>query len=211
MRSWLCSTKSSLHGNLFNVCCLSVYLNQLSNWPLLVIFSANACTSVGKTRKAQLQQDGQSRQPDVIGQTAGKGEVFYGELKGLHPKPAAVNTDILRLAIFSKDSLDQLHSTLVRGPPLLTFLSMGRDVTFFLGTKVDNTIVHIRLSNVRLPSLLTEVDLDYDFFFHLFQVQTLITIANNRLENKREKPLQETFFPTLGTPERKAALKSPRK
>jgi hypothetical protein len=58
---------------------------------------------------------------------------------------------------------------------------------------------------------LTEVDLDYDFFFHLFQVKTLITIANGRLENKREEPLQETFFPTLGTPERKAALKSPKK
>ncbi|KAF8922792.1 hypothetical protein BGZ58_003778 [Dissophora ornata] len=172
---------------------------------------ANACTSVGKARKAQLQQDGQSRQPDVIGQTAGKGEVFYGELKGLHPKSAAVNTDILRLAIFSKDSLDQLHSTLVEGPPLLTFLSVGRDVTFFLGTKIDNTIVHCRLSAVRLPSQLTEVDLEFDFFFNLFQVQTLITVANNRLQDKRDEPLQESFFPTLGTPERKAALKSPKK
>ena len=76
--------------------------------------------------------------------------MFYGELKGLHPKPEAVNADILRLAIFSKGSLDQLHSTLVQGPPLLTFLSMERDITFFLGTKVDNSIVHFRLSSVKL-------------------------------------------------------------
>ncbi|KAF8948405.1 hypothetical protein BGZ47_005178 [Haplosporangium gracile] len=150
---------------------------------------ANACTSVGKSRKVQLQQDGQSRQPDVIGQTKNKKEVFYGELKGLHPKTEAVNTDILRLAIFSKDSLDQLHNTLVYGPPLLTFQAVGRDITFFLATKVDNTIVHIHLSTVNLPSRLTEVDLDYDFFFHLFQVQTLIKIASERLENKREEPL----------------------
>ncbi|KAK3810542.1 MAG: hypothetical protein J3R72DRAFT_78610 [Linnemannia gamsii] len=170
---------------------------------------ANACTSVGKSRKARLQQDGQSRQPDVIGQTEDNREVYYGELKGLHPSTEAVNTDILRLAIFTKDSLDQLHNTLVQGPPLLTFQAVGRDVTFFLGTKIDNTIVHVRLSTVKLPSRLTEVDLDHDFFFHLFQVQTLINIANVCLENKREKPLQDIFFPTLGTPERNAALKSP--
>ncbi|KAG0059944.1 hypothetical protein BGZ90_004269, partial [Linnemannia elongata] len=170
---------------------------------------ANACTSVGKSRKVQLQQDGQSRQPDVIGQTKNKKEVFYGELKGPRPKTEAVNTDILRLAIFSKDSLDQLHNTLVHGPPLLTFQAVGRDVTFFLATKIDNTIVHVHLSTINLPSSLTEVDLDYDFFFHLFQVQTLIKIASERLENKREEPLQEMFFPTLGTPERNAALKSP--
>ncbi|CAO3563792.1 unnamed protein product [Mortierella alpina] len=169
---------------------------------------ANACTSVGKTRKVQLQQDGQSRQPDIIGQTESKEEVFYGELKGPHPKTAAVNTDILRLAIFSKDSLDQLHNMLVQGPPLLTFQSVGRDVTFFLGTKVDNTIVHVHLSTVRLPTRLSEMDLDYEFFFHLFQVQTLISVAKDRLENKRVEPLQEVFFPTLGTPERNAALRS---
>ncbi|KAG0275245.1 hypothetical protein BGZ95_009031 [Linnemannia exigua] len=75
---------------------------------------ANACTSVGKTRKAQLQQDGQSRQPDVIGQTEDNRELYYGELKGLHPSIEAVNTDILRLAIFTKDSLDQLHNTLAQ-------------------------------------------------------------------------------------------------
>ncbi|KAF9287533.1 hypothetical protein BGZ68_001689 [Mortierella alpina] len=187
-------------------------LNEIMAFHQKIKFTcANTCTSVGKSRKVQLQQDGQSRQPDVIGQTKNKNEVFYGELKGLHPKAEAVNTDILRLAIFSKDSLDHLHNTLVHGPPLLTFQAVGRDVTFFLATKIDNTIVHTHLSTVNLPSRLTEVDLDYDFFFHLFQVQTLVKIASERLENKREIPLQDMVFPTLGTPERNAALKSPRK
>ncbi|GJJ79236.1 hypothetical protein EMPS_11640 [Entomortierella parvispora] len=187
-------------------------LNEILTVPQRIKFTyANACTSVGKTRKARLSQDGQPRQPDVIGRTAEQGEVFYGELKGLHPKAATVNTDILRLAIFSKDTLDHLHNTLVRGPPLLTFLSVGSDVTFYLATKVDNTIVHCRLSHVCLPSSLKKLDLDFDFFFNVFQVQSLISVADICLKKKREKPLQETFFPTLGTPERKAAMKSPKK
>ncbi|KAG0360570.1 hypothetical protein BGZ54_009466, partial [Gamsiella multidivaricata] len=61
---------------------------------------ANACTFVGKSRNTKLQQDGQSRPPDVIGQMEDKKEVFYGELKGLHPKSEAVNTDILHLATY---------------------------------------------------------------------------------------------------------------
>ncbi|KAF9919439.1 hypothetical protein FBU30_011029 [Linnemannia zychae] len=178
-------------------------------WYQSRIVSANTCTSVGKTRKAQLQQDGQSRQPDVIGQTEGKEVVFFGELKGTNPKTATVNADILRLAIFSKDSLDRLHNVLVRGPLLLTFQSVGCDVTFFLGAKIDNTIVHVNLSTVKIPSRLDELDLDYDFFFKLLQVQTLISISCDCLAVKREEPEQEIFFPTLGTPERNAALKIP--
>ncbi|KAF9561824.1 hypothetical protein EC968_005602 [Mortierella alpina] len=121
--------------------------------------NANACTSVGKTRKAQLKQDGQSRQPDVIGLTEAKDEIFYGEVKGPAPKTADVNTDILRLAVFSKDSLDQVHNLVEEGPPLVTFLAGSRDVTFFLAAKVDNTIVHLQLSTVRLPADLKEMDL----------------------------------------------------
>lgn len=169
---------------------------------------ANACTSVGKTRKAQLQQDGQSRQPDVIGLTEAKEEIFYGELKGPTPKTAAVNTDVLRLAVFSKDSLDQVHNVVVEGPPLLTFQTVGRDVTFFLAAKVDNTVVHLHLSTVRLPAHLQDMDLEYEFFFNLFQVQTLIKVARDRLGQRREVPRQDVFFPTLGTPERKAAMKN---
>ncbi|KAF9951517.1 hypothetical protein BGZ65_005900, partial [Modicella reniformis] len=157
---------------------------------------------LGKTRKAQLQQDGQSRQPDVIGLTEAKEEIFYGELKGPTPKAAAVNTDILRLAVFSKDSLDQVHNVVIQGPPLLTFQTVGRDVTFFLAAKVDNTIIHLHLSTVRLPVQLKDMDLEYEFFFHLFQVQTLIKVARDRLGQRREVPTQDVFFPTLGTPER---------
>ncbi|KAG0196540.1 hypothetical protein BGX28_010003 [Mortierella sp. GBA30] len=172
---------------------------------------ANASTSAGKARKSSLRQDGQSRQPDIVGQARDAREVFYGELKGLNPSLAAVNTDMLRLAIFTKDALDQLHKTLEQGPPLLTFQTVGRDVTFFLGAKIDNTIVHAYLSSVKLPSLLSELDLDLEFFFRLFQVQTLVAIANSRLKNKRDKPLQDVPFPTLGTPQRNAALNTPQK
>ncbi|KAK3808185.1 MAG: hypothetical protein J3R72DRAFT_499332 [Linnemannia gamsii] len=154
---------------------------------------SNASTTAGKSRKSKLQQEGQSRQPDIVGQTRDKREVFYGELKGPHPSPAAVSTDLLRLAIFSKDSLDQLHNTLELGPPLVTFQTVGRDVNFFLGAKVNNTVVHVRLSTVKLPSRLTELDLDLEFFFHLLQVQTLINITKDRLNHKREEPSQEPY------------------
>lgn len=116
--------------------------------------------------------------------------------------------DILRHAIISKDSLDQLYNTLVHGPPLLTFQVVGRDVTFFLAIKIDNTIVHFHLSmltyyRVRLRLIWIKIS------FHLFQVQTLNKVANERIENKREVLLQERFFPTLGTPEQNdPALKS---
>jgi hypothetical protein len=81
----------------------------------------------------QLQQDGKSRQPDVIGLTEAKEEIFYGELKGPTPKTAAINANVLRLAVFSKDSLDQVHIVVVEGAPLLTFQTVGHDVTFFFG------------------------------------------------------------------------------
>ena len=155
-----------------------------------------------------MQKSGQSRQPDVIGVTASN-EVFYGELKGPTPKAAAINTDVLRLAVFSKDSFDQAHKVLVQGPPLLTFQTVGRDVTFFLAAKISNTIVHTRLSFVRLPAFLSEVDVDLDVFFHLFQVQSLVHVTRDRLKKRRAVPMQDAVFPTLGTPERNAALKSP--
>ncbi|KAF9344809.1 hypothetical protein BGX26_003866 [Mortierella sp. AD094] len=172
---------------------------------------ANAATSAGKARKVELEQEGQSRQPDIVGQTQDKQEVFYGELKGLHPTTAGVNTDLLRLAIFTKDSLDQLHNTLEQGPPLLTFQAKGCSVSFFLGAKVSNTIIHAHLSTITLPSRLNELDLDLEFFFSLLQVQTLLGVTKACLAKKREAPLQEIPFPTLGTPERNAALMTPKK
>ncbi|KAF9176674.1 hypothetical protein BGZ49_006042, partial [Haplosporangium sp. Z 27] len=169
---------------------------------------ANICTSSGRTRKAKLEQDGQPRQPDIIGQTQDGSEVFYGELKGTHPSSEAVNTDILRLAIFSKDSLDLFHNNLEKGPPLLTFQTTGPDVVFFLGAKIDNTIIHGHLSTVRLPSSMTDIEIGHETFFRLLQVQTLVNLTKDYLQNKREKPLQGTSFPTLGTPERYEALNS---
>ena len=155
-----------------------------------------------KVRKSSLRQDGQSCQPDIVGWAWDAWGVFYSELKGLNPSLAKVKTDMLCLAIFTKDVLDQLHKTYEQELPLLTFQTVGRDVTFFLGAKIDNTGVYACLSSVKLPSILTELDLDLEFFFRLFQVQTLVTIANNRLKNKQDKPLQFVPFPTLGTPSR---------
>ncbi|KAF9188112.1 hypothetical protein BGZ49_003979 [Haplosporangium sp. Z 27] len=172
---------------------------------------ANFCTSSGRTRKVKLEQDGQSRQPDVIGQTQDGSEVFFGELKGTRPSSESVNTDILRLAIFSKDSLDLFHNNLERCPPLLTFQTTGPDVVFFLGAKIENTIIHGRLSNVKLPSSMTDIEIGHETFFRLFQVQTLVNITKDCLQNKRANPLQETSFPTLGTPERYDALNSPKR
>ncbi|KAF9292518.1 hypothetical protein BGZ88_006324, partial [Linnemannia elongata] len=175
---------------------------------------ANASTTAGRSRKSALQQDGRSRQPDVIGQTRDNEEIYYGELKGRTTTPEAAAADILRLSIFTKDSLDHLQGTLEVTPPLITFQSVGRNVTFFLGAKIDNTVVHGRLSAVALPTNLNElVDLDHEFFFSLLQVESLIRVAGERVGEKRAVPLvpeELLLFPTLGTPERKAAMKSPR-
>src|SRR5690348_11730841 len=138
-----------------------------------------------------LQQSGQSRQPDVIGLTASNKEVFYGELKGPTPKAAAINTDVLRIAVFSKDSLDQARKVLAQGLLLLTFQTLGRNVTCFLAAKISNTIVHTRLSSVRLPAFLSEVDVDIDVFFHLFQVQSLVQVTRDRLKKRRAVPVQD--------------------
>ncbi|KAK5827512.1 hypothetical protein F5H01DRAFT_98059 [Linnemannia elongata] len=175
---------------------------------------ANASTTAGRSRKSALQQDGRSRQPDVIGQTRDNEEIYYGELKGRTTTPEAAAADILRLSIFTKDSLDHLQGTLEVTPPLITFQSVGRNVTFFLGAKINNTVVHGRLSSVALPTNLNElVDLDHEFFFSLLQVESLIRVAGERVGKKRAVPLvpeELLLFPTLGTPERKAAMKSPR-
>ncbi|KAI1315858.1 hypothetical protein EDD11_000293 [Mortierella claussenii] len=185
------------------------FLQEIMNIQHEIKFTcANASTSAGKARKGSLHQEGQPRQPDIVGQAQDAQEVFYGELEGLYPSKAAVNTNLLRLAIFTKDSLDQLHNALEQGPPLVTFQTVGRDVTFFLGTKISNTIVHAYLSSVKLPSRLCELDLDLEFFFRLLQVQTLVTIANGHLKGKRDEPLHDIPFPTLGTPQRSEALNS---
>ncbi|KAF9176232.1 hypothetical protein BGZ50_001305, partial [Haplosporangium sp. Z 11] len=131
---------------------------------------------------------------------------YFGELKGPYPRTLSRNADLLRLAVFTKDSIDPFSNELEQDPPISSLQSVGRSVTFFLGAKVDNTVVHARLSEVSLPSLLTELSLDQEVFYHLFQVETLVCVTSDRLERKRDKPLTEVPFPTLATPQRDTAL-----
>ncbi|GJJ79227.1 hypothetical protein EMPS_11587 [Entomortierella parvispora] len=174
--------------------------------------SANFTTVHGKERKQELGQHGSSRQPDVVGCTVDGKEIYFGELKGIHVTKQDVNVDILRLAIFAKDALDHLHCILAEDPPLLTFRTKGRSVVFFLAVKRGNAIVHVRISAIELPSKLGELNLDQEFFFRLFQIQTLLGISKEFLQNKREKKLQDHHsFPTLGTPDRLHAMRSPSK
>ncbi|KAF9302631.1 hypothetical protein BGZ74_005064 [Mortierella antarctica] len=174
--------------------------------------SANFTTAHGKERKQELGQHGSSRQPDIVGCTATGKEIYFGELKGIHASKQDVNVDILRLTIFAKDALDHLHCILAEDPPLLTFKTKGRAVVFFLAAKQGNAIVHTRMSSVELPSKLTELNLNQEFFFRLFQVQTLLGTTREYLKNKREKRLQDHHpFPTLGTPDRHYAMRSPSK
>ncbi|KAK3837556.1 MAG: hypothetical protein J3R72DRAFT_525856 [Linnemannia gamsii] len=126
--------------------------------------SANFATAHGQERKQELGQTGTSRQPDIIGCTADGKEIYFGELKGVHSTKQDINVDTLRVAIFAKDALDHLHCCQVQDPPLLTFQTKGKAVVFFLAAKRGNTIVHARLSAVQLPSNLTELNLDQEFF-----------------------------------------------
>ncbi|KAK3838965.1 MAG: hypothetical protein J3R72DRAFT_448296 [Linnemannia gamsii] len=165
--------------------------------------SANFATAHGQERKQEL---------DIIGCTADGKEIYFGELKGVHSTKQDINVDTLRVAIFAKDALDHLHCCLVEDPPLLTFQTKGKAVVFFLAVKRGNTIVHARLSAVQLPSNLTELNLDQEFFFRLFQVQTLLRTTRGYLKNRRVNKLQNHCpFPTLGTPERHHAMRSPSK
>ncbi|KAF9276058.1 hypothetical protein BGZ68_010296, partial [Mortierella alpina] len=174
--------------------------------------SANFTTAHGKERKQELGQQGSSRQPDIVGCTSGGKEIYFGELKGIHATKQDLNVDILRLAIFAKDALDHLHCFLAKDPPILTFKTKGRAVVFFLAAKQGNAIVHTRISSVELPSKLSELNLNQEFFFRLFQVQSLLGVTREYLRNKREKILHGQHpFPTLGTPDRLYAMRSPSK
>ena len=99
--------------------------------------------------------------------------------------------DILRLTIFAKDALDHLHCILAEDPPLLTFKTKGRAVVFFLAAKKGNAIVHTRISAVELPSKLSELNVNQEFFFRLFQLQTLLGTSREYLKNKRGERLQD--------------------
>ncbi|KAF9915708.1 hypothetical protein FBU30_001782, partial [Linnemannia zychae] len=164
----------------------------------------NSITLAGQERKVNLNQDGQTRQPDVIGRCSPPLELYYGELKSKNPRIEDSNTDRLRIAIFTKDSLDQLDRKLVSPPPVLSFQAIGGTVTFYIGAKVNNVIIHSKLSTITLPSQLSQLDLHEETFYTLFQVRTLIITANAKTRDVRERPLDIRSFPTLGTPERLA-------
>ncbi|KAG0211700.1 hypothetical protein BGX31_001636 [Mortierella sp. GBA43] len=88
----------------------------------------------------------------------------------------------------------------------------GKTVVFFLAAKQGNAIVHARISSFQLPSNLSELNLNQEFFFRLFQVQTLLKTTREYLKNRRVERLQDYCpFPTLGTPERLHAMRTPSK
>lgn len=149
-----------------------------------------------------MNQDGQTRQPDVIGKCTPPFELYYGELKPKNPRAEDSNTDRLRISIFSKDSLDQLDRKLASPPPVVSFQAIGGIVTFYIGAKVGNVVLHSKLSTITLPSRLSQLELHEETFYSLFQVRTLIMIAKNKTLDRREIPLDICSFPTLGTPER---------
>ncbi|KAK3821061.1 MAG: hypothetical protein J3Q66DRAFT_366805 [Benniella sp.] len=63
-----------------------------------------------------------------------------------------------------------------------------------------------------LPSKLSELNLNQEFFIRLFQVQTPLETTRKYLKNQRVERLQEyNPFPTLGTPERPHAMRTPSK
>ncbi|KAF9347662.1 hypothetical protein BGX34_002964 [Mortierella sp. NVP85] len=174
--------------------------------------SANFTSAHGQERKQELGQHGSSRQPDIVGCVPNGKEIYFGELKGIHATKHDMNVDTLRLAIFAKDALDHLHCCLVENPPLLTFQTKGKTVVFFLAAKQGNAIVHVRISSFQLPSNLSELNLNQEFFFRLFQVQTLLETTREYLKNRRVERLQDYCpFPTLGTPERLHAMRTPSK
>ncbi|KAF9363154.1 hypothetical protein BGX34_004773 [Mortierella sp. NVP85] len=159
-----------------------------------------------QTRKAMLNQPGKVREANVIGKTEDSFELYYGELKTVHTTQEDINTDRLRIATLTKDSLDHMESTLVHTPPILSFQAIGGSITFYIGGKIENVIVHSKLSTVILPTKLKDLDLKEEFFYNLFQVQSLVKLASERTRLRR--PISRTFqvFPTLGTPQRQLAM-----
>jgi len=126
----------------------------------------------------------------------------------MHPSTLSRNTHTLRIAVFTKDSLDELLRVLEVDLPLISFRSVGPDVVFSLGAKITNTVVHTRISNLKMPTCLSELRLlEQTFFFRMFQIRSLVLITSTRLKQKRREPIGDNNpFPTLATPLRNVAL-----
>lgn len=145
-------------------------------------------------------------QPDVIGLADdGESEIYYGEIKVGKTSVEEQHTDRLRLAIFCKDALD-LFERILESTPVVSFQVVGRKVEFFYAVKIDNTILHCKLSSFSMPVTLDELDLHEDVFFPLFQVQSLVGLTKESLVHKRRAPLATDPFPTMGTPNRRLAM-----
>ncbi|KAF9365665.1 hypothetical protein BGX34_009096 [Mortierella sp. NVP85] len=169
---------------------------------------ANSITAAGKQRKMRAGLAAQPCQPDVIGLAdSGELEIYYGEIKVAKTSVEEQHADRLRLAIFSKDALDLFERTLRSTPPVISFQVVGQQVEFFYAVKIDNTILHCKLSSFSMPVTLDELDLHEDVFFPLFQVQSLIGLTKESLAHKRHVPLATDPFPTMGTPDRRLAMK----
>jgi len=147
-------------------------------------------------------------QPDVIGLAdGGELEIYYGEIKVARTSVEEQHADRLRLAIFSKDALDLFERSLKSTPPVISFQIVGQQVEFFYAVKIDNTILHCKLSSFSMPVTLDELDLHEDVFFPLFQVRSLIRLTKESLAHRRHVPLATNPFPTMGTPDRRLAMK----
>ncbi|KAK3814103.1 MAG: hypothetical protein J3Q66DRAFT_441776 [Benniella sp.] len=169
---------------------------------------ANSITAAGKQRKMRAGLTAQPCQPDVIGLAdGGELEIYYGEIKVAKTSVEEQQADRLRLAIFSKDALDLLERTLESTPPVISFQIVGQQVEFFYAVKIDNTILHCKLSSFAMPVTLDELDLHEDVFFPLFQAHSLIGLAKESLAHRRHVPLATDPFPTMGTPNRRLAMK----
>jgi len=88
----------------------------------------------------------------------------------------------------------------------VSFQVVGRQVVIFYAVKIDNIILHCKLSSFCMPVTLGELDLNEEVFFPLFQVQSLIRSTKEGLGHKRQAPLTTDPFPTMGTPNRRMAM-----
>ncbi|KAK5805548.1 hypothetical protein F5H01DRAFT_371294 [Linnemannia elongata] len=124
----------------------------------------NSTTLASQERKASLNQDGHTRQPDIIGKCVPPFVLYYGELKPKIPRIEDSNTDRLRIAIFTKDSLDQLDRKLASPPLVVSFQAIDGVGMFYIGAKVGNVIVHSKLSTITLPSQLSQLNVHDEVF-----------------------------------------------
>ncbi|KAF9547672.1 hypothetical protein EC957_008029 [Mortierella hygrophila] len=112
----------------------------------------------------------------MVGRTEESHEAYYGELKGMHPSTLSRNADTLRIAIFTKDSLELLR-VLEEDLPLISFRSVGPDIAGSNG--------FFRMFQIQSLVLITSTRLK---------------------QKRWEPMGDNNLFPTLATPLRNVAL-----